>query len=780
MSGRCSNCIIRGFLVEGDESMLPDFVGFGPPRVGEWFSENPEEAFRQLHDQQRIARLHRAGLANHHFVAALTKEADAMVARRGGSLLPHERSVAVLLAASVGGLMRGQAVVMQDLPAEQRRAAVAAMAEGRFDAVRGLEPGVLVGLAAQPQWSRLPANLEWFSRMTAKAVLHGLERASDGGGSAVAKLNVCLVHAAACIGDDGAFELDDLATAAGMAPGELGALVEEVRGRAKPMRVLRPGTGTCDIAVLNDHPHFVRARQWLGVELDPRALEVVRQLGTELASVSDPWVRWAYRSAMAGPTADRMLSLLVDRGEQRRERTVILSEARRRGVLAGESARQVLHDEASGVMAGRAELNVFTSIFEQELELSRPPALADFGGLGQWYERALTAYFAGASSLGNLPPVEAVLLPLAGQADLPDWLRVIVARLDDDRWNDMRLDAQRYGRQWLVDLVAQEIPERQERSFVLQLSSLLADDDRAVLRDFASRVRERGNPPWYALDLSPKGPGLQFRLMEAAFECRLIPEAQFRDSIVQHSRPIWSSPALSPEDRERARKLCERCGRFMLKRLIDAEPRRQTLDAFRRADVHGMLASARIEASGLPYRSVPTQVISPVAAAGWIAASLLVAIMVADLWLGGRGGAPAAAVAPATGIKALESRHHTLDKNKWKVISGASSGGTRLARLFDERELAELVPGSAPAAGNVAYGWAQEFADRFGDSLRGPGSKLVVPGGRAIDPGKVTIRLPSDASEAMGFRPWMQADAEDAVKRKPVVLVLEYQEAGAP
>lgn len=774
MSGLCSPCVIRAYLADGDDALLPDFIGLGIPPVAQWFLANPDEAFSQLHDEGRMKRLKAAGLSNHHFAEQLTAAIDATVSRLGGTLDPSERAAARLLAASAGKLtaVHGQWMLMPDLPADQRRVAVAALADGRFDAVRGIDPAQLVCLAAQPWCSQLRGARQWFAGATAEAVRRGLDRIAGGGSSAITRLNVCLVHAASCIGDEDDFELRELAEAAGLTDAELHAMRAEVSGRATPAHVLRPGTGTRDAAALAQHAAFRRAREWLGFDLDLNALDEIDRLCAELPAVTDQWVRWAFSSAMVGPAWERMLGLLVGLGDGRKSREAVLAAARRSGLLAGKAAEEAFRAETAAVAGGGYELRVFSQLFEQELKGRQAPG--NVAAIISWYERARADYFADASALGRLPTVGGVLRELRGHEDLPYWLGDLVAGLADFEWKEMLAEAERGGHGWIVRLVEQVIPQREDPRLSERVRALLPADDLGLLRELARRAAPGSSPPWYALRLDA---GADFRMREAAFACGFLGEPEFKAAIAAHAKPIWDNQEASPDEAKTLKALCTRCGRSMLGRLRDAEPRLRTLESFRRSDWRGMLEAERVEASGLPLRSVPTAILSPVAAISFAAAAVLSCVLIGILLLGGSADRPQVIVRAAAKSPPWTSPQMDL-RDGWVLVAGSK---VRWARRIPADEIARLVPSSVRGAGDrVGKGVALEFADRYRAALNGPGGRVKVSAGtRPIDAGKVTVSLPATQSEATacpGIREdeaWILGDADAPATRRWIVIILE-------
>lgn len=782
----CSSCIIRGYLVDGEEGLLADFTGLGPAPIAQWLHRNADEAFRQLHDAARARRLQVTGLPQHQFTEQLAQAIDSVVARRGGSLEDSERAAARLLAASVGRLnaVLGHWSLLPELSAEERKAAVAGFADGRFDAVRGIDPARLLGLAAQPWCSHAGGGTQrqWISAAAAEAVRSGLARLTGGGPSAIAQLNACLVHAAACIGDEDDFELEDLAGAAGVTLDHLKAMRAEVAGQAKPVRLLQPGAGRRDPKTLDEHAAFRRARTWLGFNLDLHALDGIDQLNAELPGIVDPWVRWAYATAMQGPTWERMLSILLQLGAGRKVRESVLAEARRSGLLAGKPAEAVFEQETAAVSGGGYELRVFRNLFE--LELKGKPTPSGVGGVASWYDRARAAYFADAAAIGSLAPVRPMLRELRGQPGLPPWLEDLVSGLADFEWSEMLGQAEAMGRGWLVRIVEQVMPGREDPRVAERVRSLLSADDQNLLRELARRAAPGGNPPWFGIKLDA---GAEFRLKEAAFASGFIGEPAFKEAIVSHSRPLWDNRDASPDECRTLKALCERCGRSMLGRLRDAEPRSRTLDAFRRSNWRGMLEAECVESSGLPNQAVPMGVVGVSAACAWALALVLACFLAIVLLLGGSTVAPVVmGAAPAQVSPPWQSPELDLTKAGWKRVSDVS-GQSAWARRVPAAELRSLLPAGTDAAdGRVSRGEALEFVRRFQARLIGPsgdprGLVRCEVDSRTItwDAEKVIVSLPASTAEmasmATADEAWIDDGAsapfDTGIRRSVIVKV---------
>lgn len=785
VGGLCCRCVITGYLVEGDETLRAEFAVMEGP-LKSWLAnpENRDVAFQQLHDDERARRLQVAGFGNHVFAEPLVRAIDEAVERHGRLLGAMERAVAKLLAASAGKLAgaRGAADLSMGLPSDQLKLAVRGIATGRFDAVRAVRVEEVIRLVSFPWCSQLSRRVPRLGEVSAEAVRSALDQAAGGGAPLVAQLNVCVVHAASCIGPEEALELSDLASHAGLTSAELAGMCEEVSGARPIGQILRRGSGVIDVDALNELLAFKRARGWLGFEFDPRLIELIESLGHELAAAKDPWVRWALSSAITGRDAARMSALLADMGEGRRVRASVLAKVRTAGLLRGTDAQSAFRDERAPCSDGGYALEVFSKCFGEELSGRPVPSPLD-----AWYARARSDYFADASALASLPDVRPVLMSLRGRRDLPDWLEDFVNGLVDYGWREMRRQAEGHRQGWLVDLVEQVTPGRADPRLAERVSSLLTPDRRALLEKLSERALTVGNPPWYLVGRDPQA---DFCLKEAAFKCGFLGEEEFTRAIQTHSRPIWENPEASAEELKEVKALCQRCGKSMLGRLQGAEVRTRTLEAFRRADWRGMLAAERVEASELPHDSVPAGVLSPLAAVSWAVAATLALFMVGDLLLGGSSATPAspAVPKPVAGTAPWQPVSIDLAAGVWSRLPGR---GDAWARRASADELASIIPGAGAAAGGVTRGWAAEFVRRFGASIGGPpsledgrpvGGVVATPGGRAIPADKVSFRLPIDKAEADALggpresSPWKQSDADISGARRPVVVVLEIPE----
>lgn len=785
LSPRCFPCTIRAYLVEGDESLQSDFALINAAVISAWFEKHLAEAFRQLHQEDRLRRLRAAGMSPEQFVAPLTSAIESTVKRVGAGLDDSERAAAQLLAASMlkWGGAPGSWLLMPELPIDQRRIAVSAMADGRFDAVRGVHPGQLVRLAAHPALSqmRVAERSKWIGSLAAGAVRAGLARMSGGAPSAIAQFHLCVVHAAACLGDDDEFVLGDLAEAAGLSPQDLQAMRAEVSGAAGLSLVLRPGRGTRRVDELVELPVFRRAREWLGFDLDLRDLDWIDRLQAELPKLEDPWLQWAYAASISGPQWDRMLRLMVELGEGRRSRPTVLDSVRRAGLLEGPGAEDVLRGELDLHGGPGYESRVFRRLLELELRGLAAPAGAE--ALLAWFEQCRVLYFNQASTLASLPSVHSILRGLRAHPSLPQWLADLVAGLADHEWEQMEAAADRFSpmRGWLVRVAEQLVPERRDPRLAQRIAEMLSAEDQNLLRDLARRAGTGGSPPWFAIRLDPYA---EFRIKEAAFQCEFLDEAAFKAAIVAHCRPLLEACDATPEEARSLKILCERCGRFMLKRINDAQPRSRTLDAFRRGDWRGMLDADRVEASGLGETALHEPLVGTVAKASWAVALLLSAALASVLVFGGVGSvagpAPRIVAAPVKGERAV------FDLPDWSPSPLGPGSPGRWAVLVAPDRMELLLPGAAGAGGGlVSRAAAGEYAARLEKWLSGfPEGVRVRAGGRPVRPGRLRASLPASPAEAgaaakdldpKGY--WLKGDADIPGSRRRVIVIIEAPQA---
>ena len=774
----CTSCAVLEYLFKGDEAAFNDFLGLQPQDIARYLERDPQNAYRLTHDKALEERLRKADLRADHFAPQVAAAIDATVQRVGLGADPVHQVAARLLAASMmkwgGGV--GTWLVLPDLPAEQRRMAVADIALGRFDVPRQASAAQLARLTADPNCSQLRRSSPWISNLTADAARLGLDvLCRPAGLSAIAELNACLVHAAACVPSEDDFQLADLAAAGGTDVDTLQAMRRELVEQVGSVRLSRPGSGRRDIATLEVQPEFRRAREWLRFDLDLAGLDRIDRLCAELPQQSDPWIRWAYEAAISGSTSSRMLGLLVDIGEERRTRAVVLDKAMRAGLLNGAAALAAFRSETAAAQARGYELQVFSKLFELWLQGRGSEGSGDI--LKPWFEAARSEYFRSAAALNALPSVAQLLRDLLELPDQPRWLVDLAQGLADFEWKQQRTAANAAGALWLFELVEQAIPERSDPKRSVQAFETLRTEDRAMLAELARRAqRGGGGAPWYTLDL---GEDVELRLREAAFAANFLDEAGFRPAIVKHIARIRASRDMPVTEQERVKSLSERCARFMLGRLKNAQPRSRTLEAFRLGDWRGMLEGERVVDLGLPMNGVPQSIPSPVAIAAWSMAILLTIVLLGMVVLGGVSPQASASAGnfPAAGAvkRWAEVRPAVLqlDPKDWSPVQGSPRCWVR--RMTAD-ELVALVPECADSpTAKVQRDVALTCAERMKASVAGyigiqsPGSS-----GPAVPVGKIVVRVPHDGEGQQGS--WAAQAPANRLERRPVDLVIEFPE----
>jgi len=776
----CASCAVLEYLFKGDDAAFNDFLGLQPQDIARCLERDPQNTYRLTHEKALEERLRKADLRADHFAPQVAAAIDATVQRVGLGADPVHQVAARLLAASMmkwgGGA--GNWLILPDLPAEQRRMAVADIASGRLDVPRQASAGQLARLAADPNCSQLRRSSPWISDLTADAARLGLDvLCRPAGLSAIAELNACLVHAAACVPSDEDFQLADLAAAGGTDVDTLQAMRRELVEQAGAVRLSRPGPGRRDVATLEVQPEFRRAREWLRFDLDLAGLDRIDRLCAELPQQSDPWVRWAYETAISGPTSSRMLGLLVELGEERRTRAVVLDKAMRAGMLGGPAALTTFRAEVAAAQARGYELQVFSKLFEPWLQGRGPEGSADI--LKPWFEAARTEYFRSAAALGALPSVVQVLHDVLQLPDQPRWLVELAQGLADFEWKQQRTAAYAAGAGWLFELVEQSIPERSDPKRAAQAFDTLRAEDRAMLSELTRRAQRGGGAPWYLLDL---GDDVELRLREAAFAAGFLDEAGFKPSIVKHIARIRASRDMPAADQERVKALSERCARFMLGRLKNAQPRSRTLEAFRLGDWRGMLEGERVVDLGLPMNGVPQSISSPVAMTAWSMAILLAIVLLGMVLFGGAspdasaGAGSLPTEAPVTRWSEVRPAALQLDAKEWSPVQGSPRAWVR--RMTSD-ELVALVPECADGrAGKVQRAVALACAERMQASfaayngIESPGSA-----GPAVAPGKIVVRMPHDGEGKDDA--WTLEAPANSLERRPVELIIEFPEGHA-
>lgn len=773
----CNSCAVLEYLFKGDEAAFNDFLGLQPAEVAPRLEEDVSKTYRLTHDESIEQRLQRAGHLPVHFSPQIAKAIERTVDRFRVGVDPVHWLAAKLFAASrmTWGGGSGSWLIRPELPDKQRRMVVADIADGKLDVPCQVTAGELVRLVANPNCSQLRHHAPWVFTLTGDAAKRSLSSLSTAAElSAIAQLNACLVHAAACVPSDDDFRLADLAAAGGTDIDTLQAMRRELVEQGSITRLSRPGAGRRDIAELEVQPEFRRAREWLRFDLDLAGLDRIDRLCAELPQQSDPWVRWAYEMAISGSTSAPMLGLLEGLGEERRTRAAVLDKAMRAGLLGGPAALAAFRAEAAAAPALGYELQVFSKLFELSLQGRGPEGSADI--LKPWFEAARAEYFRSAAALGALPSVVQVLHDVLQLPDQPRWLLDLAQGLADFEWNAQRKAAKAAGVGWLFELVEQSIPERSDPKRSAQAFETLRTQDRAMLSELARRAQRGGGAPWYLLDL---GDDVELRLREAAFAAGFLDEAGFKPAIVKHIARVRASRDIPAADQERVKALSERCARFMLGRLKNAQPRSRTLEAFRLGDWRGMLEGERVADLALPMNGVPQRISSPVAIAAWSMAILLATVLVGMVSFGGAspdvsaGAGNLPSDGPVERWSEVRPAVLQLDAKEWSPVQGSPRCWVR--RMTPD-ELVALVPGCADVRTGkfqraVALACAERMQASFAaySGVRSPGSS-----GPPVPPGKIIVRIPHDG-EGKGDA-WTLESPVSLLERLPVELVIEFPE----
>ena len=776
----CNDCAVRLYLFKGDEEAFNDFLGLQPQDIARYLEANPQDAYLLLHDESLEQRLQRAGHRLVHFSPQVAKAIETIVNRFGAGVHQLHLLAAKLFAVSrmtLGG-GSGSWLIRPKLSDTQRRMVVKDIGEGEFEVPCQVTAGELVQLVAERRCSSLPQHAPDFFTLTGDAARLSLDilcRPAEL--SAIAQLNACLVHAAACVPSDDDFRLADLAAAGGTDIDTLQAMGRELVEQGSITRLSRPGAGRRDIAELEVQPEFRRARAWLRFDLDLAGLDRIDRLCAELPQQSDPWVRWAYETAISGSTNAPMLGLLEGLGEERRTRAVVLDRAMRAGLLNGAAALAAFRSETAAAQARGYELQVFSKLFELWLQGRGPEGSGDI--LKPWFEAARSEYFRSAAALNALPSVAQLLRDLLELPDQPRWLVDLAQGLADFEWKQQRTAANAAGALWLFELVEQAIPERSDPKRSAQAFETLRTEDRAMLAELARRAqRGGGGAPWYTLDL---GEDVELRLREAAFAANFLDEAGFRPAIVKHVAQILASRDIPVTEQERVKSLSERCARFMLGRLKNAQPRSRTLEAFRLGDWRGMLEGERVVDLSLPMNGVPQSIPSPVAIAAWSMAILLTIVLLCMVFLGGASPQASASAGnrPADGAvkRWAEVRPAVLqlDPKEWSPVQGSPR---YWVHRMTADELTALVPECPDGpTGKVQRAVAEACKERMQASLAGyKGIQSPGSSGPAVTFGTIVVRIPHDGEAERGGWTAESADNKNKLERRPVDLVIEFPE----
>jgi hypothetical protein len=780
MQGKhCLKCVLRDYVLGGDESLYESFYGTDEDAIREVLSQDPEFAFRFLHEPQSAKRLQDHQHKIERFAPDLAKAIDVVVARRGARLGEHSQLASRLLAAST---MRwasapGAWLILPDLGPEERRKAVAGIADGHFDLPSAVTPQQLLRLVLDKRCSEPRHGSQWISSLTSSAVRVGAARAFGAEGSpAIAEFNLCLVHAWSCMPEQDDLARGDLAELAGADPETIDQMVRQIAQQGDLNSLLTFGGKVADPGRLAQIPAWVRSTQWLGVAIDVELMQWSRRLREEAPSVTDPWVQWAYSEACAGRSSAQMTKVLAGLGDDRTKRSAVTSAASRAGLLVGEGPVAVLDSEVAATGAKTDESFAFQLLFRAQ---ATGQALADVPErIMAWFETAKLRYFAGAATLASLESVNAALEDAVRLPNPPVVLADLLVRLREQRLVRERRDAEIRGHLWIYDLVKHAERHRDDPERWDDGRQILIDEDRAIIERLIERSAVPAAAPWYQIAL---GEQPEFRMREAAWRLGFAREKDLVEQIRLNAKRIDAllpRGYLSPEQRAELASLCERCGRAMLGRLLNSSPRARTMEAFRRADWRGMLEGEQAPNVVIPFENVRQQMFSPIATVAWsVAAVASIAFVVAAV----PPAHPAVNVPSADplAIASVVTTPTVLDLRDgaggWKALPGIG-----WSHVLDESELRRVLPGAAIAAdGSVSAAVAAEACVRLQANHGGYTGGLSLPGESSpIPASKCLLRLPRSAEEAGGMggaAAWNEASrsSEGPSARHRVMLILE-------